>query len=275
MFLWWTLSPASLLAVGNLLQKIGLSQADRISHGQGLKKLVAKVLQSWHWWLGIALSAVATILYYGALAQFNMSLVQPMMALNPVLTALGGWLFLKEYLDKRTALAIIFTVMGIGFSSALQNEQAGYENPLNLGIFVALVLGLMAFLRFKVQTFELRKALIGGLGFGLSSVLIKSLSEYLKNPDIVVSALISNWAFMLKAFLYVLTYLLGFAYTQMGMTKGRALFIVPLSAALGMLIPSLAGIIAYNEPAGIAKVFALAMVTLGSLLFVRSEHVKT
>jgi len=206
------------------------------------------------------------------LAQYNMSLVQPMMALNPVLTALGGWVILKEHLDRRTALAIFFVMIGITFAGTLSGEQPGHEFELFLWIFTAIVVAVLVSLRFLVKQFETRKAVIGGVCFGLSAIFMKSLTALpVVKSDAGLHLLLDGQVFI-RLVLFVVTYLAGFSYTQMGMTQGRALFIVPLSSALGMLVPSLAGIVVFGEPLSWAKGTALVLVTLGSLLFIRTKH---
>lgn len=272
MFLLWTLGPATLFAIGNLLQKVGLGHAATVTAGQGLMRLIQKVFASGRWWLGIAISAVATILYYGALAKYNISLVQLMMSLNPVLTALGGWLILKEHLDRRTALAIVFVMAGIAFAGLLAGEDSGHENVQRLWLFTLLMAGVLMVFRFVVRQFEVRKSVIGGVCFGLSAVFMKSLTGLPIFQSEIGVDLLFDFQVMSRFGLFVATYLAGFSYTQMGMTQGRALFIVPLSSALGMLVPSLAGILVFGEPISWGKATALIFVTIGSLLFVRTKH---
>ena len=75
MFFLLTLSSAIGLAFGNILESIGLRGANSV-----------KSLAKNKFWLGgLFLSIVATLLYYAAMAKYNISLVQPFMALNPAL----------------------------------------------------------------------------------------------------------------------------------------------------------------------------------------------
>ena len=280
-FLLWTLGPAALLALANILQKVGL---DRVAHQVHVKRpgeWVRTVASNLVWWSGIAIAAVATIGYYGALGLYNISLVQPMMALNPVLTALMGWLIVKEHLDRRTAAAIALVVTGLVCAGLLHGEAHGQESgSMLIGFTVLFTLALGA-VRLFVHNFEARKSLISGIGFGVSAVMMKSLeahfildggaqlhgvSDWLGAPALHILA---DPGILLRAVGFVATYVTGFIYMQVALTHGRALFVVPLASAIGMLVPTFAGVTVFQEPLGVAKAFAIVLVSLGSALFVR------
>jgi len=269
-FLLWTLGPAVLLAVGNILQKIGLERVAHKVHVKRPGEWVRTVIQNLPWWCGIGVAAVATIAYFGALGRYNISLVQPMMSLNPVLTVLAGWLFLKENLDKRTALATLLVVLGLSFAGFLHGEASGHESESNLTVFTLAVLASIGLVRLFIHNIEARKSLIGGIGFGLSAVFMKSLEgHYFFHGGTFSMALAVDPGLVIRALAFVVTYLIGFVYMQVALTHGRALFVIPLTAAIGMLIPTLAGIIVFLEPCGAAKICAVSLVALGSALFVK------
>jgi uncharacterized membrane protein len=269
-FLLWTLGPAILLAIGNILQKIGLAKIAHHVHPKRPIEWARTVVQNLPWWGGIGISAVATIVYYGALARYNISVVQPLMAFNPVLTALAGWLFLKEHLDRRTGVAITIVVLGLCFAGFLHGEVKGSENSLYLWVFAfALCVGIGA-VRLFIHNVEARKSLIAGIGFGLSAVFMKSLEEHFQiRESTLTPALLFDLAMLSRALAFIATYLIGFIYLQVALTHGRALLVVPLTSAIGMLVPTLAGLVVFQEPFGILKISAVGLVALGSALFVR------
>lgn len=285
-FLIWTLGPAIALAIANILQKVGLSRIAHRIHPTRPVEWVKLVAQNWVWWSGIALAAVATVAYFGALARFNISLVQPFMALNPVLTVLIGWLVLKEHLDKRTAVAVSVVVFGLVLAGFLHGEHKGIESPSKLWVFSAVCFLAVLAMRWKVHHDESRKSLIAGVGFGLSSVFMKSLESHFWNDGGSQLQGISDWLGMpllhvlvmpdvwTRTVAFVGTYLTGFVLMQVAMAHGRALFIIPLVSAVSMLVPSLAGIIAFQEPFGVIKLVAIGLVALGSGLFIRPESLR-
>jgi uncharacterized membrane protein len=267
-FLLWTLIPAMLLAISNILQKIGLDTVAHKVHTHRPWEWIKTVVRNYPWWGGIGIAAVATVGYYAAIGKYNISLVQPMMALNPVLTALAGWLFLKEHLDRRTAVAIGLVVIGLCFAGFLHGEARGSESATMLWVFSASCLVFVGAVRFFIHSEEVRKSLIGGVGFGLSAVLMKSLETHYLAAGSLGNALV-DLPTLARALGYVATYLLGFVYLQVALTFGRALFVIPLTSAIGMLIPSIAGIVVFQEPFGWAKLTALGLVGFGSAMFVR------
>lgn len=269
MFWLWTLGSAFLFAVGNLLQKRGLNYAGQQASPNQIWKVIKAVLSHGAWWLGILVSAVATLTYYAALGRFNISLVQPMMALNPALTALGGWWLFREHLDRKTFMAIFFVFAGLVIAGTLANETAGVENPVRFWIFALFLVLFMITSRWTLLNFETRKAAVGGLGFGLSAVFMKSLLTLVETTSGGLGVWIYDVDILLRALGFTASYLTGFIYTQMGLTQGRALYIIPFSAALGMLIPIAAGALVFHEPFPMAKWFAVVCVLAGSCLFIR------
>ena len=100
LFFLLTLIPAICFACGNILAKSGLSA---VAHTVSIKKpwaFIKLILRNKYWWTGFCLSAIANLGYYLAMALYDISLVQPMMTLNPVLSALFGFWFLKEQIVK-------------------------------------------------------------------------------------------------------------------------------------------------------------------------------
>lgn len=275
MFFFWTLVPAILFAISNLMQKVGLDGAHKnakdLAQGEAINNTqhVKSVLKNLTWWLGIGLAFFGTLGYYVALDKYNMSLVQPLMALNPVLTAIGGWWLLKEYLDKRTLVAIIFVVLGLMVAGALHNEELGIESTQGLQVFTLSIIAFCFGLLFLLKHTESRRSLIAGMAFGLSSVLIKSLTHHVEVLGGLSTQTLLDWGVILRAVFYVGTYLWGFFLMQMALAQGRSLFVVPLVSAAGMLIPSLAGVLVFQEPLSLTKALAIALVFCGSCLFIR------
>ena len=120
LFLLLTIGPAFLFACGNILEKSGVSTVGKRTGGTSRPwEFFKGVITNKFWWLGIACSGLATVGYYIAMAQYDLSQVQPMMVLNPVLTALMGFCILKEVLTKRIVVAICFVVAGLCIPSKI------------------------------------------------------------------------------------------------------------------------------------------------------------
>lgn len=264
-FLFWTLLPSLLFVAANILQKVGLNRVAVQMQGLGALDWIKSVLRNFPWWGGIGIAAIATLGKFEALRRFNISLVEPMLALNPVLTAVAGWWILKERMDRRTLVAILTVLVGVLVSASQMHEAAGSESTSRLLVFVGgWSLAVCAVWVLSSNT-EARRAMLSGVGFGLSDLLWKSSEASYQLLGIDVQTL-------LRALGFVGTYLAGFFFLQMALARGRALFVVPFVSALGLLVPALAGIVVYQEPISNGKILALALVSAGSLLFIRRNQ---
>jgi multidrug transporter EmrE-like cation transporter len=53
------------------------------------------------------------------------------------------------------------------------------------------------------------------------------------------------------------------------MRRGRALFVIPLSAAIGLIVPALGGFAIFGDPFPLQKIIVIFLVFTGSFLFIR------
>jgi drug/metabolite transporter (DMT)-like permease len=250
MFFLLTLSSAIGLAFGNILESIGLRAASS-----------AKSLVKNKFWLGgLCLSIFATLLYYAAMEKYNISLVQPFMALNPALTAILGWKILGEKMTRKIAFAIVLIFCGLFIDGTLAGEVSGELQPKEmLWIYAGAVLALLAVFCLFLRVLEITDSLCAGVGFGLSAVFYKSISlDGLFPPPID-----------LRIFAFAMLYLAAFICSQIGLRRGRALFVIPLSASVGLIVPAVSGIVVFGEPLPPQKIIVLFLVFAGSVLFIR------
>lgn len=267
LFLLLTLGPAVLFACGNIFEKDGISHIAKQTTFKTPVKFFKRIFQNFHWWCGISCSGLATIGYYIAMAKYDLSLVQPMMVLNPVLTALFGFWFLKEKLTKRIICAIVCVFLGLLLSSRNMGENSGEQN---LGALWAFTLGIVliavvfSLLRHDKESSD---SLIIGAGFGLSAAMYKSITMDISLETIgleTLKALLVD----ARAWAYAVIYTIAFIYSQVAFSRGRALFIIPCSAAVGAAVPILAGAFVFNEHFPPNKIVSVSLVLLGSVLFI-------
>ncbi|MCL2260169.1 MAG: DMT family transporter [Fibromonadales bacterium] len=252
MFFLLTLSSAIGLAFGNILVSIGLRAVNSIG----------SLAKNKFWLGGMFLSLIATLLYYAAMARYNISLVQPFMALNPALTAILGWKILSELMSKKIAFGIVLIFCGILIDGTLAGEAHGSGNnsemPL-LWIYTGAVLAALAVACLIFRRTEITDSLCAGVGFGLSAIFFKSISiDGLNPPPIDV-----------RIFVFAVLYIAAFICSQIGLRRGRALFVIPLSAAIGLIVPAIGGLVVFGEPFPAQKIAVIALVFAGSILFVR------
>jgi len=277
-----SLSAAVAFALGNIFERIGLSGISKKIPLSRPLKFIAAMIRNWRWWLGIGLSSYATIAYYIAVAKWNLSLVQPLLTLNPVLTAVLGRWWLKEHLDKFTLWAIVCNIVGLLLVSTQVGEESGVREPEGLWTFVfgwLAVLTLIGVRQFKQQ--EFRDGLITGTGFGLATVLWKYVSQKIEwsglgtGPWTDRLANLAEFLGEAAVLAYVIAYLTGFVFSQIALSRGRALFVIPFSAALGTFIPVIAGWMVFHEPVNALKVTSVLAILTGSVLFIKAGEAET
>lgn len=268
LFLLLTIGPAFLFACGNILEKSGVSTVGKRTGGVSRPwQFLKGVLSNGFWWLGILCSGFATIGYYIAMARYDLSQVQPMMVLNPVLTALMGFVILKEVLTRRIVVAICFVVVGLLYSVESLGETTSVQNVGMLWGYAAAVCGgtLVAHLLCKDR--EMVDSLIMGVGFGISAAFYKSLAMDFDLDNISAQS-IAGLLVDFRTLGYVATYGIAFMYSQISFSRGRALFIIPFSAAVGAAVPTIAGALVFAEIFPIGKIVSVSLVLVGAALFV-------
>lgn len=268
LFLLLTIGPAFLFACGNILEKSGISTVGHATGGVSKPWQFFKgVITNKFWWLGIGCSGLATVGYYIAMANYDLSQVQPMMVLNPVLTALMGFCILKEALTRRIVVAICFVVAGLLYSVENLGESTSLQNVGMLWGYAGALCLVTLVIHFACKNREVVDSLIMGVGFGLSAAFYKSVAMDF-DLDAVSASTVLGLLLDLRVWGYVATYGIAFLYSQVSFSRGRALFIVPFSAAVGAAVPTLAGALVFSEAFPLGKIVSVTLVLVGAALFV-------
>lgn len=268
-----TLSAAVCFAFGNVLSKSGVASSGKKADIRHPIRFVSGFLSSGRWWMGFSLSALGNIGNYTAMALYNLSLVKPISALNPVLTAIFGRIFLKEPINRRIVCAIVCVLCGLLFAAFEIDEAAGTQNVFALWIFVACA-AVFAFASYAIfRRNEVSDSLVMGICYGLSDVLYKSVAIDATAKGVELSwNEFFFWASDVRLYAFFVVYVTAFVFTQVAFSRGRALFVIPFSAAIGAVVPILAGAVVFSEPFPPAKIASIALVVAGSSLFIASPR---
>ena len=268
-----TLGAAVCFAFGNVLAKSGVAKSGEKADIHHPIRFIVSFLTSKRWWTGFSLSALGNVGNYTAMALYNLSLVKPISALNPVLTAIFGRLFLKEPINRRVVTAIVCVLCGLLFASSEVDEAPGVQNIPALCIFVGILLAFAFASHFIFRSPEVGDSITMGTCYGLSDVLYKSLAIDATAKGIELSAdELLYWIADVRVWAFAATYLTAFVFTQVAFSRGRALFVIPFSAAIGAVVPILAGALVFAEPFPPTKIVSIALVILGSSLFIASPR---
>ena len=268
-----TLGAAVCFAFGNVLAKSGVAKSGEKADVHHPIRFIVSFLTSKRWWTGFCLSALGNVGNYTAMALYNLSLVKPISALNPVLTAIFGRIFLKEPINRRVVAAIVCVLCGLLFASSEVGEAPGVQNIPALCIFVGILLAFAFASHFIFRSPEVGDSITMGTCYGLSDVLYKSLAIDATAKGIQLSAdELLYWIADVRVWAFAATYITAFVFTQVAFSRGRALFVIPFSAAIGAVVPILAGALVFAEPFPPAKIMSIALVILGSSLFIASPR---
>ena len=268
-----TLGAAVCFAFGNVLAKSGVAKSGEKADIHHPIRFIVSFLTSKRWWTGFCLSALGNVGNYTAMALYNLSLVKPISALNPVLTAIFGRIFLKEPINRRVVAAIVCVLCGLLFASSEVGEAPGVQNIPALCIFVGILLAFAFTSHFIFRSPEVGDSITMGTCYGLSDVLYKSLAIDATAKGIQLSAdELLYWIADVRVWAFAATYITAFVFTQVAFSRGRALFVIPFSAAIGAVVPILAGALVFAEPFPPAKIMSIALVILGSSLFIASPR---
>ena len=263
------LSAALLFACGNLFQKAGLDRSAE-SSPRGILAWARALLKNPKWTAGILCSCAGAALQYVAMANWSLSVVQPLIGLNPVVTAL----LCRKFLGERAgALLWPALLCALGGVAAMGFAEAGDSGAPNAALwpFAGVAAAAMALLASASKRgakigAEAGLALASGVGFGLSAILFKAAwTAFASAPEGLsgLAALCSSpapWA-------YAAVYAAAFFASQAALLAGRGMFVVPLSAAVGNLLPVLGGVLVVGESFGREKAVAVALLTASLLLF--------
>lgn len=268
-----TIGAAVCFAFGNVLAKSGVAKSGEKADIHHPIRFIVSFLTSKRWWTGFCLSALGNVGNYTAMALYNLSLVKPISALNPVLTAIFGRIFLKEPINRRVVAAIVCVLCGLLFASSEVGEAPGVQNIPALCIFVGILLAFAFASHFIFRSPEVGDSITMGTCYGLSDVLYKSLAIDATAKGIQLSAdELLYWIADVRVWAFAATYITAFVFTQVAFSRGRALFVIPFSAAIGAVVPILAGALVFAEPFPPAKIMSIALVILGSSLFIASPR---
>ena len=222
-----TLGAAVCFAFGNVLAKSGVAKSGEKADIHHPIRFIVSFLTSKRWWTGFCLSALGNVGNYTAMALYNLSLVKPISALNPVLTAIFGRIFLKEPINRRVVAAIVCVLCGLLFASSDVGEAPGVQNIPALCIFVGILLAFAFASHFIFRSPEVGDSITMGTCYGLSDVLYKSLAIDATAKGIQLSAdELLYWIADVRVWAFAATYITAFVFTQVAFSRGRALFVI-------------------------------------------------
>ena len=282
-YVWLAIGCAFCFGIGNSMQKHGMAVSfPKISLTRFVVELpsVCKtLLRNWIWLAGLGF-AVAGFIFQGKsidAPHSKLSVIMPLLNISTVVTSLIGIFLLREKVRWLDGFGIAILTSGAVLVCAF--DRGGDSPIVSQGsltvcylIGVASMAALVAAHRLtrSGRGAELLFAIGSGFGFGMGSVALKMLDLDLKRT--IGGFYVSDLSFLLtflaspNGWMLIVFNLAGFALFQLSFAHGRITLIGPLSQVFSMVIPVMAGILAFRESLAPWQWLGVATVTAGTLM---------
>jgi drug/metabolite transporter (DMT)-like permease len=279
-----TLAAALLFAVGNALQKRGVH--GRITSSSAwaflgeLPRVVAALLRSPSWMLGLAVTLAAVALETQALAFGDVTAVKPLSRIQALFVLAIGVGVLRERLRRSEWLGVGVMLVGAALLIAEPGEARAHAPgaPLSvaagLGVAALVAGGLRIAERGRSRVLrEHAPALAAGACFGLGDVLMKAATQVVRGRtggfDVASTGTLASLASTVEFALSLCAMSLAFALQQLAFSRGRVSLVIPLIGVAGTLAVVLLGAALLREPVGPARAAGMATLLAGTLLVAR------
>ncbi|HOD08702.1 MAG TPA: hypothetical protein PKG98_11510 [Myxococcota bacterium] len=269
---------AVLWGFGNVFQKQGMTTSfPKIT----LKKFFSQIptilktlFTNWLWLIGTSMMAAGAILYVIALGLGgDVSVVQPILCLAVVVSALVGVIWLKEKVNGLEWFGIFTVFVGVVMVSVVKSS-GGSAMPAVMPtvIFfstVALLAGA-AFLLGRVgisQEFSL--AVSAGLAFGLANLSVATLMILFNSFEAGTPLFPVRVIGILTAFpLYgiIVFNLLGSAFYQTAFANGRASIVASVCTIIGNTVPIIGAVLILGEKISVFHAVGIIVVLAGAIV---------
>ena len=267
---------AVFLAVGTQFQHRGVERMEEMrgaqSGGIGVRSLLA-LLKRPSWVIGTGLLAAAVILQLTSLSLAPILVVQPLGALALVITAILNARLKKTPLDRKTIVAIVMCVGGVGMFVTIAALFAKSPPITELQLTVVLIALGAALVVFAVLFGTLRKRfkamfyiLGAGVLFGFVATLAKLIIDRIKTLA-VVTDIVSEGEWLLIGCIIALLVAagLGMYFVQSAHASGPPDLVVAGLTVIDPLVAVAIGILVLGE-AGQAPLWAVvAFVAAGGV----------
>jgi uncharacterized membrane protein len=235
--------------------------------------LLGRLLRRPRWVAGTALSGVGALLQIWALTLAPLTVVQPTLALGLVLLLVLSATVLHEPVGRRERIGVSMIVLGVAIVALTAAPEVGEAgDPLAVALLVALlaVPTLLPFALRGLADARLR-VLAAAAGDALAAVGLKLVADAAGRGSWQLAALYAAGA--------ALGGLLALTAEMSALQRVAATHVAPVVLAGQVLVPALAGPLAFGEQwgrtplAGVALAVALLTVAAGAALLGASAGV--
>ncbi|MHA2365106.1 MAG: EamA family transporter [Candidatus Hodarchaeales archaeon] len=256
-----------LLQFGYIFQKIGLNdfiEIFSINKKAGIKSEAFQI-----WFSGTLLTTLGSIIFFYSLTLGNLSVLQPLQGLGPLIIVILGIVILKDKLLKFEWIGIILSTVGLlilPLFSQLQTTEANIDELTVLLVsFIIFVFTIL--LGYFIQHWELlEKGIIEGIIAGLLAGYASIFAKIGIPP--LIGSLTIHWAIITL----IICQLMAFILLQRGFALGNVAKIASIFTSISILNPVLYGIFFFEEPFHIFQGMGILFILIGAILLSKKSQ---
>lgn len=244
-------------AIGNILQKNGLKACENLEG----KEFWWTAVRQWDWLIGMGLIISATFSGWAANMWGDLSIVQPLISVNPVISIILAHYFLKESAGKWQVVALVLTIISVVLLSLERSGQASgaiNERSYSSLIVLGILLSLGVFYKFPQFGIGLALSIRSGICFAGVAIALK------------LSQLEGNYKELVMV-CFVVFHFVGFSLSQRALSRAPVKLVIPVSALLGMFIPVVVGWTLIGETMNFNRIFAIALAMISFFYFAKQD----
>ena len=233
----------------------------------------ADLFRSKWWTVGWIIAAFAFLAHVGALALLPLSTAQAVLSGGFVLLAVLAERFFGFQLGRRQWIGIVLVAVSLALIGLTGEESGGDTSNYSLSAMIlfegaGIALGILLIFSHRIERVRAQHGVMlgaaAGLGFGLSDVAIKALSDDLESGLI---GLVSPWT------VFVLVAAVGsFFASARSLQIGDGVAVIAVTSVAANMSSIAAGMIVFGDPLGddslvvAARLGAFAMVLVAAAL---------
>jgi multidrug transporter EmrE-like cation transporter len=233
----------------------------------------ADLFRSRWWTIGWLVAVAAFLAHVGALSLLPLSTAQAVLSGGFVLLAVLAERFFGFQLGRRQWIGIILVAVSLALLGVTGKESGGDSSDYSLTALIlfeggGIALGLLLIFSHRIERVRAQHGVLlgaaAGLGFGLSDVAIKALSDDLEGGIIGV---VSPWSGLV-----VIAAVGSFFASARSLQVGEGVAVIAVTSVAANMSSILAGMVVFGDPLGddflvvAARLTAFLLVLLAAAL---------
>ncbi len=233
----------------------------------------ADLFRSKWWTVGWLIAAAAFLAHVGALALLPLSTAQAVLSGGFVLLAVLAERYFGFQLGRRQWIGIVLVAVSLTLIGLTGEESRGDSSDYSLSAMIlfegaGITLGILLIFSHRIERVRAQHGVMlgaaAGLGFGLSDVAIKALSDDLESG---IVGLVSPWSVLI-----VVAAVASFFASARSLQVGDGVAVIAVTSVAANMSSIVAGMVVFGDPLGDdslvigARLVAFAMVLVAAAL---------